>query len=143
MNATGFYQEFVTQGAKKYAYITKMDIKKAKKKNIYNIIRTKDDIAWCVGITVSGVPKKGAKGLKNLKDFNDHFIFDYKYTNKHMLMYNDNMKAITIKDYQKNKFVSYETKGACMLPTTYELGKSEEYAELVLDESSPRAIYKE
>lgn len=39
--------------------------------------------------------------------------------------------------------MSYDKYGSCLLPTTYELAKSEEYASLVKDESSPRAIYKE
>lgn len=139
----GFYEEFITQGAKKYAYITKMKIEKAKKKDYYNIIRTKDGYAWCLGITVSGVPKQGAKAMKDLTEFKDNFIFDYKYTKKNMLMYNDDMEQVTIIDYKKNKYVSREKFGSCMLPTTYELGKAEEYALLVKDESSPRAFYKE
>lgn len=130
-------------GAKKYAYITKIPLEKAKKKTTYNILRTKDDIAWCLGITVSGVPKCGAKALKSLKDFKDNFIFPYKYTNKNILMYNDEMMEATIVDYQKNKFVSREKYGSCMLPTTYELGKAEEYSYLVKNESSPRAKFKE
>ena len=139
----GFYQDFITQGAKKYAYIVKIPIEKARKKDNYNILRTKNGFAWCLGITVSGVPKRGAKALKDLKDFKDNFIFDFKYTNKNMLMYNDDMCSFKIEDYQKNKYVSHETYGACLLPTTYELGKANDYAELVKNESSPRAIYKE
>ena len=139
----GFYEDFITQGAKKYAYIVKIPIEKARKKDNYNILRTKNGFAWCLGITVSGVPKKGAKALKDLKDFKDNFIFDFKYTNKNMLIYNDDMCSFKIEDYQKNKYVSHETYGACLLPTTYELGKANDYAELVKNESSPRAIYKE
>lgn len=139
----GFYEDFITQGAKKYAYIVKLPVEKAKKKENYNILRTKNGMAWCLGITVSGVPKKGAKALKSLKDFKDKFVFEYKYTNKNMMMYNDEMIPITIEDYQKNKYLSREKYGSCLVPTTYELGMANEYAELVKDESSPRAIYKE
>jgi len=139
----GFYEDFITQGAKKYAYIVKIPIEKARKKDNYNILRTKNGFAWCLGITVSGVPKRGSKALKDLKDFKDNFIFDFKYTNKNMMMYNDDMYQIKIEDYQKNKYVSHEKYGSCLLPTTYELGKANDYAELVKDESSPRAIYKE
>ena len=140
---TGFYEEFRTEGAKKYAYIQKMKIEKAKKKGTYNILRTKGDIAWCLGITISGVPKTGAKALNSLKDFTDNLVFPWKYTHKNILMYNDEQRPIIIEDCQKNKFMSNERIGACIIPTTYELAKSEEYATLVKDESSPRAIYKE
>ena len=60
-----------------------------------------------------------------------------------MLMYNDEQIPVLIIDYQKNKYMATDLHGACMLPTTYELGKSQEYAELVKDESSSRAIYRE
>lgn len=139
----GFYEEFRTEGAKKYAYIVKIPIEKARKKDNYNILRTKKGVAWCLGITVSGVPKRGSKALNNLKDFTDNLVFPYKYTNKNILIYNDEQEPFLITDYQKNKYMSYDKYGSCLLPTTYELAKSEEYASLVKDESSPRAIYKE
>lgn len=143
MISTDFIKNLSRNGAKKYAYVVKMPLEKAKKKENYHIIRTKGEEAWCLGITVSGVPKKGSKALKSLKDFKDNFIFDFKYTNKNMLMYNDNMIHCAITDYQGNIFLSKEKTGACMLPTTYELGKALDYASLVYNESSPRAIYKE
>ena len=44
----------------------------------------------------------------------------------------------------KNKKYKVNEKYGCILiPTTYELGKSEEYANLISDESSKRAIFKE
>ena len=58
----GNYEKFITQGAKKYAYIDSAD------KEIH--------------ITVSGVPKKGAKALKKLEDFKDNFVFRYEDTRK-------------------------------------------------------------
>lgn len=117
------YDEFITQGAKKYAYVDSEDKK--------------------IHITVAGVPKKGAKALKSLEDFRDNFIFDYEYTNKNLIVYNDYMQEITITDYQGNTFTSHEKFGSTFVPTTYELGKSQEYCELLSDESSARAIYKE
>ena len=48
-----------------------------------------------------------------------------------------------IEDYQGNIEHFSDKYGCCLVPTTYELGKSEEYAELISDESSKRAIYKE
>ena len=53
------------------------------------------------------------------------------------------MQEITITDYQENVYTSSERFGATFIPTTYELGKSQEYCELLSDESSARAIYKE
>lgn len=87
--------------------------------------------------------KVGAKGLKNLNEFKDNFIFEYKYTNKNLLIYNDEMESFKLKDYKGNIVEVKDRYGCCLVPTTYELGKSEEYAELISDESSARAIYKE
>ena len=49
------YDEFITQGAKKYA--VKIDDK--------------------IKITVAGVPKSGGKALKSLNEFRDNFVFDF------------------------------------------------------------------
>ena len=49
------YDEFITQGAKKYA------------------VKIDDNIS----ITVAGVPKCGAKALKRLEDFRDDFVFKH------------------------------------------------------------------
>ena len=120
----GEYTQFITQGAKKYAYIDKKDYK--------------------IHITVSGVPKKkGAKGLKKLDDFRDNFVFEYKDTNKLLLMYNDDMIEFELKDY-KGKIKKVNDKyGCCFLPCQYTLNKSQEYANLLNEESSARAIFKE
>lgn len=117
------YKEFITQGAKKYAYIDKK----------YGDIH----------ITCSGVPKCGAKALKNLSEFKDNFVFDFKYTNKNLLIYNDEMTSFELTDYKGKKQVVNDKYGCVLIPTTYELGKSEEYANLISDESSKRAIFKE
>lgn len=139
----GFFDEFKTLGSKKYAYITKMNIEKARKKGIYNILRTKNDTAWCLGITVSGVPKTGAKALNNLQEFKESLVFPHKYTNKNILMYNDDQISVKLTDYKKNTYVSREKIGACIVPAVYTLGMAEEYSSLVKDESSPRSRYKE
>lgn len=139
----GFYEEFKTLGAKKYAYITKMNIEKARKKGTYNIIRTRGDTAVCLGITVSGVPKTGAKALNNLQDFKDDLIFPYKYTNKNILMYNDEQIPVHITDYKRKIYYATEKIGACIVPAVYTLSMADEYSSLVKDESSPRARYKE
>lgn len=117
------YKEFITQGAKKYAYTDKK----------YGDIH----------ITVAGVPKQGAKALKSLEEFKDNFVFDFKYTNKNLLVYNDEMQPFELTDYKGKKLKVIDKFACSLIPTTYELGKSEEYANLISDESSKRAIFKE
>lgn len=46
-------------------------------------------------------------------------------------------------DYKGNIEHLENRYGCCLVPTTYELGKSEEYAYLISDESSKRAIFDE
>ena len=79
------YQELITQGAKKYAY--KQDDK--------------------IHITVAGVPKDGAKELKDLNDFKDDLVFHYENTNKNLLIYVENQYPIEMEDYLgiKNKVI--------------------------------------
>lgn len=138
----GHYKKFVTQGAKKYAFIKEMDLKKAIKKE-KNIISTFDDKADVLEITVAGVPKGGAKALKCLEDFKDDFVFKYEDTNKNTVMYCEHQEPCLLTDYLGNKYEVKDVSGCCLLPTTYILGKSLEYANLLTDNSSARAIYKE
>ena len=58
-------------------------------------------------------------------------------------MYCENQESITIEDYQKNKYTVCDRSGCCLVPTTYVLGKAFEYCELLSDDSSKRAVYKE
>ena len=85
----------------------------------------------------------GAKGLKDLKDFKDEYIFKYEDTGKLLLSYCENQEPMYVKDYLgKEAFVS-DKSGCCLVPTTYELGKAEDYMELIEEKSSERALYKE
>ena len=115
------YSKFITQGAKKYAVEQNGKIK----------------------ITIAGVPKSGAKALKSLDDFRDNLVFKYEDTNKNILMYVDAQDSFELTDYLGKKAIVNDKSGCCLLPTTYVLGKSEEYANLISDDSSHRAIYKE
>ena len=135
------YEKFITQGAKKYAYEYLKDEKKIKKDD--NVIEIKNGIARVIGITVSGVPKRGAKALKKLEDFKDDFVFDFKDTNKNLLIYCEEMNPFSLIDYLGNEYLVNDKSGCCIVPTTYVLGKALEYANLITDESSKRAIYKE
>ena len=115
------YDKFITQGAKKYCV----------------------EIDGKIEITVSGVPKCGSKCLKSISDFRDDLVFDYEYTHKNTIAYNDNQKAIDIIDYLGVKSTVDDISGCCILPTTYKLGKSLDYANLLTDNSSNRAKFKE
>ena len=115
------YDEFITQGAKKYAY--KIDGE--------------------IHVTVSGVPKEGgAECLNSLDEFRDDLVFDFDHTNKLTLAYNDNQIPVTITDYLGKVYTVTDKSGICMLPTTYKLGKALDYAELIDDESTERARFK-
>ena len=87
--------------------------------------------------------KSGSKALKKLDNFRDDFIFDFKDTGKLLMLYNDNQMKFNLKDYQGNNEKVIDKYGCCFVPTTYELGKSIEYADLISSESSNRAIYNE
>lgn len=115
------YEEFITQGAKKYAVKENNEIK----------------------ITVAGVPKCGAKALKNLDEFRDDFVFDYNDTGKSLVLYSENQRQVLMKDYKGKELIVSDKSGCVLLPTTYVLGKAYEYASLISDNSSRRAIYKE
>lgn len=114
------YDRFITQGAKKYCV----------------------EIDGQIEITVSGVPKSGNKCLKRIEDFRDDLVFDYKYTNKQTIMYNDNQSPVDIVDYLGVKYTVDDKSGCCLLPTTYKLGKSLDYANLLTDNSTKRSKFK-
>lgn len=137
----GTYVEFITQGAKKYA--TTKWIKNSKVKEDANVLEVKDDKSLVLEITVSGIPKKGARSLKSLEDFKDDHVFEYKDTGKNMVLYNDEMIDFDMVDFQGHMEHLTNRFGSTILPTTYVLGKALEYAELLTDESSKRAIYRE
>ena len=115
------YDKFITQGAKKYA------------------VQIEDKIK----ITVAGVPKKAGKTLKRLEDFKDNYVFEFKDTNKLLIVYIDDMDKQKITDYLGIEYEATDKTGCCLLPTTYVLGKAIEYANLISDDSSPRARFKE
>lgn len=125
------YKKYITQGAKKYAYM-----RNEKNKETGEIVEK-------ISITVAGVPKNGSKCLKSLEDFKDDLVFDYETTHKQMLMYNDEQPEIMLEDYQGHIVKVDERSGCCILPTTYVLGKSNDYVSLLSDQSSKRARYKE
>ena len=60
-----------------------------------------------------------------------------------MLIYNDEMENFELEDFQGHKEILKNRYGCVLVPTTYELGKSEEYSYLISDDSSRRAIFGE
>ena len=78
-----------------------------------------------------------------MKDFRDDFIFSYEDTEKNLLIYNDEQIEFNLKDYQGNDEVITQKYGAVLVPTTYELGKAEEYMNLISENSSRRSVYNE
>ena len=120
-NRTYTYDEFITQGAKKYA------------------VKIDNDI----NITVAGVPKKGHKQLKKLKEFRDDYVFEWEYTNKNTIYYCEDQQEFILTDYKGKKCLVSDKSGCCFVPATYTLNKSHEYATLLTDNSSARARFKE
>jgi len=118
---TGHYDRFINQGAKKYAVECNGEIK----------------------ITVAGVPKEGAKELKRIEDFKDDLVFHFENTNKQLLFYIEDQKPINMIDYQGNELIVTDISGCGLFPCTYVLGKALEYSDLLTDNSSKRAKYKE
>lgn len=117
------YKKFITQGAKKYAV---------------------EDFTGKIKITVAGVPKKnGANCLKKLEDFKDNLVFKSSITKKQTLIYLDDQKQNELVDYQGNSYLNTDKTGCCLVPCTYVLGKAIDYANLISDESSKRALFKE
>ena len=125
------YKEFITQGAKKYA--VKETILDEKTNELKDVIK----------ITVAGVPKDGAKALTRLEDFKDGLVFKYKDTNKNLLFYCDNQESIELTDYLGKTIKVFDKSGCCLVPNTYTLGKSLDYAHLLSDDSSKRNYFKE
>ena len=70
-------------------------------------------------------------------------MFSHEDTGKNLLIYNDEMEEFELEDYQGHKELLKNKYGCVCVPTTYVLGKSQEYAQLISDESSARAIYNE
>lgn len=116
----GMYSEFITQGAKKYA--------------------CRDKKTGELTITVSGVPKRGVKCLRNnIDNFRDNLLFDYKHTKKNTLLYLEDLDPVYLTDYEGTTLLVTEKTGCCLLPASYLLSKSEEYNKLI--KSSNRCLY--
>ncbi len=136
------YDEFITQGAKKYCYTQIKKNSKIKKDD--NVIqKINNEKSKVLKITVAGVPKKGAKALKDISEFRDDFEFKFEYTGKKLLAYCDEQKPKIITDYLGIDAKVIDISGCAIFPTSYVLGKALEYTNLLNENSSERAIYHE
>lgn len=102
------YKEFITLGAKRYAYrYSKSEI----------------------GVTVSGVNKeKGKKELRNdLHNFSENMIFSYENSGRMIATYLDVMPTVTYRKGHYDEFMSKYRYGINLMPTTYEAGISYDY----------------
>ena len=143
-DADGEYTEFITKGAKKYAYKvtipkdTIKDIDKYRKDMEDYICYEDDDVFQELHITVSGVPKNEAKRLNgDLHNFKDNLVFEGKST----LFYCEDQVKATLVDDEGIEYEVSDKSGCCLVPNKYTLSTALEYASL-LDDSSNRAIYK-
>ncbi len=92
------YKEFITQGAKKYAY---------------------KDFEDKIHITVAGVPKKGSTAIKSLDEFRDDLEFKFEDTGKNILFYTEEQEETEITDYLGTKDIVTDKSGCCILPCSY------------------------
>ena len=125
------YNKFITQGAKKYCY------QRDEKEKDGKIIKNK------ISITVAGVPKGGSKCIKNIEDFNDGLYFPSSITKKQSIVYIDKQEEIELTDYFGITMTIKDKSGCCLIPCSYTLSKSNDYRNLLTDNSSERARYKE
>lgn len=114
----GTYDSFVTLGAKKYAYVENGELH----------------------ITVAGVPKSGVKELKRIENFTLDFRFTEK-TGKSLLTYLDNMDVVTYNEGKYDEFISSYQYGICSYETSYTLGMTPEYADLILENLDERSAF--
>lgn len=112
------YEEFITLGAKRYAY----------RKN------------GKIDITISGVGKGNERegyardALKNdLENFNEYLVFDYDHAHKLEHVYLDNQGPWTFTDADGNEYHATWQDGCCLRPTTYSMSLTDAYRALIED----------
>lgn len=108
----GEYSEFITHGAKKYAYRNASD----------NTLH----------ITVSGVSKKGVSALYNdIHNFTKNFRWGYSESGKLMHTYIDNQDPVTFTDKDGNIYTTHNKHAVVLQPTSYTLGLTPYYEMLI------------
>lgn len=117
----GVYAKFKTLGAKKYCY---------------------EDYDGNLHMTVSGVRKKAVSQLHSISDFNDGTVFDVEHTGKLLMSYVDDMKSVVWNKGQKDEFYSTYKYGICAQPTTYSMGITPDYDEILTMVQNGREVTK-
>ena len=122
------YKQFITLGAKRYAYTHYTEWDDVLKQEV-----KQEDGKEKIHITVSGVNKKeGAKQLKSLKEFKDSLVFDYDHTGKLLMKYLDDMPRMVFNRGKYDEFYSNYKYGINAQPTTYSMSLADEYKDLLL-----------
>lgn len=109
----GEYEEFVTLGAKRYAY--------------------RDNKKHELHLTVSGVSKEyGVKALHDdIKKFNRNIIFKSNESKRLVFTYICNMQEWTWNKGQDDEYTSRYSYGINAMPSTYTMSLSDEYEDLI------------
>lgn len=102
----GVYEQFITFGAKKYAYV--------------------DSKARKLGITVSGLNKKLAVNEPEiaecgLRGFRNDKVFGIEYSGRLTSRYAEEQPEIDVYDEEGNKYHAHHKIGVSLIPTTYTL----------------------
>lgn len=114
--------KFITLGAKKY--LCEIDGK--------------------LKMTVSGVRKDAVSQLDSIEDFKLGLKFDTEHAKKLLMSYNDDMPSIVWNVGRYDEYVSNYKYGICAQPTTYEVGMSEDYLSLLIQNArETTSIYEE
>lgn len=113
------YSELICQGAKKYAYVYSRDPVNGKH-------------AGQMGVTVAGLSKKlGARYLEEnggLEAFKTGAIWDTSRSGRLRAIYNDTIQLV---EMEHNGHPIELTSNVALIPTSYELGYSKDYKELL------------
>lgn len=83
-------------------------------------------------LTVSGVRKNAVVALKgDIHNFKKGLIFDYSAAQKNIHYYVDDQESFTFIDIDGNEYTCEDNYGIVLAPTTYKLGITEEYEDLI------------
>lgn len=116
----GRYTEYKTLGSKKYCVRKNGELK----------------------MTVSGVRKDAVYSLNNdINNFTDNHIFTEEESRKLTLIYDNFQKPVIFNEGEYDEFHSTYSYAIHCVPTTYRLGMTEEYIDLLLENSHERTEY--
>lgn len=115
------YTQFITQGAKRYAFY----------KTASEVDKDDEEDYEGVHITVSGVNKKAGKQLKTLNEFREGVEFDYDHCKKTIMYYISDQQPITWRKGKYDEYTSTNRYSIVALPTTYKMTRSKDYRRLV------------